>query len=456
MPSTLLMILLFQVSSHAGWNTNKPEALLAAEQARQMIYKADISFNIKTPNPLQPEGRTCRLIVSGDQTMLLRGPSKNRDANGKVGEHPGFQRLVTPKEAWLFQDGEISADLYERGYDAGCAGCRDYDRVTADITDYRSLGMYFLAPTIHKRPLEEALSDHWDLPGVYRQEHTDDGLWKVTHKTMMDDEQSVTTWYIDPAMDWNIVRCENHLGGSMMANVVSEYTQYDGIWFPKVSRYTDRNGRVICTLTVTSAKLNNSEIPEKPSPELLGLVSGTSITRFNSEGGQKRLVWVGKDKEPISDREYAKRVSNGELKWDPRHRERVRRIIAEPPPFTVTAADMRKTQLQGYVYCLREESFWKNHIRNFIHDYKLDDEQRNKAWKVFQRCENQRQRYVKSIKAQLAKLKKEALEASDKRFDEIKTQMHKLNEPVHEIFEKKLKPGLMKIPTRKQRAAAEK
>jgi hypothetical protein len=107
------------------------------------------------------------------------------------------------------------------------------------------------------------------------------------------------------------------------------------------------------------------------------------------------------------------------------------------------------------------EGEWEKYVREFIARYQLNDAQKQRAEIVLKSCQEQAASYMAKRKA--------SLEAIDKRIEELKGEKDsaqevrklterktKMLEPVQQIFEKRLKPRLERLPTRAQRAAAEK
>lgn len=91
------------------------------------------------------------------------------------------------------------------------------------------------------------------------------------------------------------------------------------------------------------------------------------------------------------------------------------------------------------------ESEWERYTREFIARYKLDQKQTTIAERLLRRCQSRGNDYVTRRRAAF----QEAGRSGDaERLDALRA-------PIGEIFEKQLKPGLDRIPTRAQRAAAE-
>ena len=108
------------------------------------------------------------------------------------------------------------------------------------------------------------------------------------------------------------------------------------------------------------------------------------------------------------------------------------------------------------------ESQWETYVREFIQKYHLDDGQKERALSYLKDAQEAAKRIVEKTKPEIEQLDKKLLglgEGKDadklKELNEINARRTKLLEPIGEIFEKQLKPRLEKLPTQKQRKAAE-
>ncbi|MCH7871982.1 MAG: hypothetical protein IID33_09820 [Planctomycetes bacterium] len=110
-----------------------------------------------------------------------------------------------------------------------------------------------------------------------------------------------------------------------------------------------------------------------------------------------------------------------------------------------------------------DEGEWERYTREFVARFKLDDQQHNAARRILRDCQEQRGRYLASKRERIDQLQKRlSANESDKadrllrEFENARRELKELKRPVVKIFEKQLKPRLDKLPTRAQRAAAEK
>lgn len=97
---------------------------------------------------------------------------------------------------------------------------------------------------------------------------------------------------------------------------------------------------------------------------------------------------------------------------------------------------------------------WEQFVRDFVAEYELDADQQQKAVMLLLRCEVKGDSFLASKADALEKLEAERLDPAKKA--EADEKLAKLLAPIDDIFEKNLKPGLEKLPTRAQRAAVEK
>ena len=120
-------------------------------------------------------------------------------------------------------------------------------------------------------------------------------------------------------------------------------------------------------------------------------------------------------------------------------------------------ADSRARMIRHYLH--PHETLWERYVRGFIKRYRLNDQQSQKAWLLLLECQRRadalisrdRKKLVPLVNALLA-----AREAKDQqKVDRLSREFRRLRKPVDDLFSKRLKPGLERLPTRAQRKAAE-
>ncbi len=107
------------------------------------------------------------------------------------------------------------------------------------------------------------------------------------------------------------------------------------------------------------------------------------------------------------------------------------------------------------------ESQWETYVREFCARYKFDEEQKQRAQSILKDCQDQAGQHLRSIRTDLEKIEKDLAAAgkggpeASKKSADLNQAKSKLVAPINDIFDKKLKPRLEKLPTRAQRAVAE-
>ena len=106
------------------------------------------------------------------------------------------------------------------------------------------------------------------------------------------------------------------------------------------------------------------------------------------------------------------------------------------------------------------EGEWERYVREFIERYQLDDAQKQRALAILKDCQEQARNYLARRQSTLDRLDEEAkkLAGEKDKIEELKKineQRAKITETVTQIFEKRLKPRLERLPTTAQRQAAE-
>ena len=108
------------------------------------------------------------------------------------------------------------------------------------------------------------------------------------------------------------------------------------------------------------------------------------------------------------------------------------------------------------------ETEWEAYTRDFITRHQLNDEQAQKAWNICAACQEQARAYVASRRADFEELDQQMASArasgsltDPPSMQKLESRREKLMQPVTRVFDERLKPRLDRIPTRKQRAAAD-
>lgn len=105
------------------------------------------------------------------------------------------------------------------------------------------------------------------------------------------------------------------------------------------------------------------------------------------------------------------------------------------------------------------EGEWEKYVREFIERYQLNDSQAQRAKLVLKSCQDQANNYMQKRRTQIEQLDEQIEEMGKSKerardAQKLRERKEKLLAPIGQIFEKRLKPRLERLPTSAQRAAA--
>ncbi|MEW6252426.1 MAG: DUF433 domain-containing protein [Planctomycetota bacterium] len=254
----------------------------------------------------------------------------------------------------------------------------------------------------------------------------------VTRTYELDGRHHETRWWLDPERDWNVVRCEERRDGATRAAVTSELRRFGDVWFPGTVEYRNGAGNLLAAYRVRAVKVDEPGLPKKLTPAFIGVEPGTNITRRNRDGSDA-LVFLDGD-ELVSDKEFSRRARAGEIK--------------RGPTFEREADDLHRVYLRFKALQPYTPSAWEQYVRAFILQYRLTQEQQNKAWAVHRACTERANKYLAARKDQIARLEQEAA----RKPEDAKTaaRLSELRRPIEQIFARQLVPGLHKLLTPEQ------
>lgn len=414
-------------------SSDKPEALIQAELARDAIKTARIDwsgqFLFEGGEAGQRThfytwrcaGRTCTQELCGDdEGVYMRGE----------GQQPLAAKFQNP-EFVLTKDGRV---WNHEGRSPIARVWDDRDRFK--LLDFRALG---LNPSSLYRDFSGMLASAQVVPD-YTCVVEVDGVYRVTAHTPAPHGDFV--WWIDADREWNVVRTRV-INEDGVVNSESEYelAQFDGRWFPRVIRQyrgAARDGDLFWRFIIIGAEFNRPDHPKELTPASIGIEPGMQLEYINLTEPCLSPCWDGSSIAPLSD--FLARVRRGEATFGPTLlRERAR--AAAHWERTVAA---QTAAAKGSVAWKNFESAWERYTREFIERYKLTGEQSQHAWTMCRECQNQAREYAERHREGFDKLDREPT-------DRLRTE---LLSPIDTIFEKRLKPRLNDIPTSAQRNAA--
>lgn len=348
-------------------------------------------------------------------------------------------------------------NVYEYEQDFG------YGRVT-DLRDLRMIGLTSHTPFNElKRHWLEAITTAGNVGMFSHWESGYEGdlfvVKYVRHEaTYKGSQKHAWTWTLDPEKNWNCVEFGQTVDGIPSTSVPhwrTDYELYDGVWF--LSR-VEMNlwGGLSWEMEVLSASFNQPEHPEVFIPEDIGWFPGIRVQRVTentdpNDGGFMHRWANGQYLTSKEFRDIQDSLDLTELEW----------LTSQNHPGGYTA-------LPRWFYDATwlaendvemEPGLWEEYINRFICKYVLDGKQRKKAWELLRECQDRAYGHWDEHKEDFEKnveRRQEALESGDKqKIERAEKSQKRLLEPFNIIFEKRLKRGLEKIPTKKQREAAD-
>jgi hypothetical protein len=423
------------------WQDQRPEALLRFEEAREAIVTADVTMSKVFPlRETSNEPWYLRNIIAGDEVAFLSlgTPSGITSWRGETGE-PVYKGPYT----WL-REGNV-----EWGYQAGENNCQyRINPLNKRVSDFRSAGMGYKPTTAGP---EEAITELLGTSDVIYSEEMEGDIYRVEARG--NDETVV--WRIDPALDWNARSCELWRGDELIVYSETEYEDVGGTFIPTRVGYFNNDGDAYILVTVEDAVVNDPALPIDLVPEYIGMEVGCNV--FGD--GKPGTLYAGNGK-TLPSKELLAAEARGEIQVGPIMLARRR---GEPTSWSLPPATVVKARLLGetsntatsqpeagdqeqhefHAKPAVELDEWDKYVLKFIRDYGLNDEQAQKAIQTLRSCKLQRDHFLEA--------QKDRMEALRKKGD--KEKLDKLLAVPTRIFEERLKPGLDRLLTRKQRSS---
>ncbi|MCG3125814.1 MAG: hypothetical protein CHACPFDD_00641 [Phycisphaerae bacterium] len=435
----------------------RPSALMAMEQARTGISRADINWTIAHPRETTgAQGKPMHyrtVIVDSRIAEFNNGTDDGVTAETEDGAPVRGQLLAlyAPGQRWEFSERSLTGDLWE-------------DNRPTNVADVRCVGLLPRPALVDGDPGETLWKypKQQNVPRRYRQKQVGE-VFEVD--MLVPDESRIVRWIIDPRVGWNPTRCQAIEDGRVAAESVTEYGEFNGTWLPVACSYFNGKGELITCVEVQGAKINTPDIPEFLEPEFIGLEPGIHVSSRKhgamTYAGQGRLV---------THDEYRELVADGQIKTSQRLSEFVTRLereywerkaaeyaagqtaAATPDviPAGVTTSRPARPVTSAPTPATDD---WERYTRDFIARYKLDEGQTNSAMRILRDCQQQRDHYLRVQKSRLEALEHKAAEGDESVRQKARDELARVRKPVDEIFEKRLKPALEKLPTRAQRQA---
>jgi len=436
---------------------DRPEPLVRLEGQRAGLQTAQVEWSRWTHDKgddfrfytSRIAGRSMAVDQRGDSAGHIGGePTSRRRGDGDL-----RRTLIAGDQVWMYEQGNVTASVFPRArgafYDL-CALGLSYSFSLRDVPDT----LWFDGPQARPRTYDVSETD---------------GRVVVRAQT----DRGEVTWWLNPERGWNAERVTRAEDGQIVQESRSTLKQYGDIWYPETVLFfssTYHDGREPCEIVrIHSASFNQPDHPQQLTPADIGIDSCFNVELHDENRKPVGLFkWTGD--EIVTVEEYNRRSKAGEVKPGPHFerlaavlRERADRLREAGDP-RLSAHDLRTAQMALASDAMKTgyESVWEAYTRQFIDRYTLDGEQSEKAWGVLRDCQQRANQYLDGRKAAFEKLQKSLegvnqakVEDRQRAMAEVEQRRQALIKPLDDIFEKRLKPGLEKLPTRAQRKAAE-
>jgi len=364
-----------------------------------------------------------------------------------------YEKIPNAEGVTAYDDDGFPASAYAMRYmfkSDGTSPQRIAENTLISVIDYVS--PWFSKPfDLRDAGLTEVWAPGWSDWNIFDEivayhEQPRDGLIEVTG--IQKDGRRVI-WGINPDKGYNPEYVQyTDAQGAIGGTIVSELEDYNGYWFPRSITSFNRDGNSIQTLAIQRASVGDPGLPGALGLEQLGIECGFAVEFPSRSGDERQQAWDGR--QLISVAEYQRRRRAGELKLGP----------------TVVAAYSRSRPAETLETCARSVPlFWEAYTREFIERYKLNAEQTQKAMSILKQANESAARVLRTEAGRkLVPLFEKMQRAKDQvPWDvAVKSANERMSDPekkalakLEGIFDRELKARLEKIPTRRQREAAE-
>lgn len=416
-----------------------PQPLLDAELIRMQFSTASVEWS-----HTQPKNEDTRFFASkfagDDHSYTCRGTATGQrlpgpDRSGVAYAFSEDRSLFVGGEQWCYTEESVQAEIREGG---------DY----RPFMDVRLLG--FVDTDAASDAPGEYLPD-----GIsrYEVEEIDD---TVQVSAFFGEESAIRRlWVLSPAAGMQPIQCSTFAYGEELTRSETRYQQVDNRWFPKESEYFFR-GSLTSRIDVLEVSFDQRWHDQELSPDDIGIVPGIHILQAE----HPVLLWDGERRVTIQ--EYAERLSrkaidnSAMLDLDRRWKE------GTAPRRYSNRGDESDGFGLGPAVKLTP-SLWETYVRRFIAFYRLDKEQTGKAWKHHGECQTayfdfakEREDELKELQSRIADLEKKTdrSEAEAAKLAETRKRLEAIEGYKAKVFDERLKPGLLKLPTESQVTAA--
>lgn len=316
------------------------------------------------------------------------------------------------------------------------------------------------------RSLEDTFwRDPVNLPSARKYSESREGdLWVVTAHT----DVGTVKWWIDPDKGWQAARIALFDNQGLLAEARVALAKWGDEWFPKTVQYFVRGyldaKEPQITINISNAVFNSPDLPQRFSPEDIGIVAGVTVVMERNEAWREVGYGVYDGKGGIK---RQRTPTGAPVAAD----ANARAENGKPDPRTDLSGSLNPEESRWQAQSRAAiESLWQRFTRLFIQKYQLKDDQQQNAWNICKECEKQAESYVSGhqssferIEARLVTLRNvpavsepaNAIDGPSRLRAQAEGELELLMRPINKIFQDQLVPRLNKLPTRAQRVAAD-
>ncbi len=437
------------------------ELMLAYRQGLFSTAYIEWAYDGTTLHQNVPMDRFTSQYAGGDYLLVEHPPDDPKVVNERKGKPWAFSenRILVQEngDRWSHVPGSVIGNLK--------------DESSAEpfrVKDIRSLGLlpWVLEPHDAKELKPLGLFERRLLPEVqyFESRPLDGSLHEVV--AYMENETE-THWKLDVEHEFAPLACKKVTtledGGTFTEEVILSYDNIDGRRFPTRIEFLS-NGSRYGLATVSHAEFDRPQhVQELNVGEALRMIPGTNVYRSSDAGWTGPLVFDGDRALPVLE---AVTLEQAGLLDTSEFLTRVIRWEDDPKwAYPKTAEDFA-----GQHQVTRTPGLWEDYTRAFIRENNLDKQQVQDAWAHLRRCQTKAYAHLDEHKADFLEIRQERVvqramlqdrETGDVQREEAQKLLAALTERenglygrIDSIFQKLLKPGLVRLLNPDQLEAA--
>lgn len=425
--------------------TSVPKELLIARQNRTLAAKGRIAWSFRTEEAVYH----CTTRFAGDEWI-----------NERVVPGLPDQSIIE-----LHKDGE-----YWAMYGDDSIVCR-ISQAPLGVYDARAIGF---SPRGMTENLDHITADPLSF-GVKIAKKTytvtDDATYRVitTHITTEGGGIYTMKQWLDPDKGFGVVKSQEFFKDRLTSESITLLREdAEGHWFPSATNvYQAGENEPSFTITVEETIFDDESLPDSLGPEDIGVEIGTNIRRKGA-GSRDLMSWDGEKLAPFID--VARKINRGELEKGPRvkavfARLQAKDLVRKAVNQKIKEAGDADTHKQWSTRRSSDNIFraWELYVLRFIKFYGLDAGQHNGAMSIYRTIRETGETYLRRKQSDFETLNKKINDLASlsetknklKVVDELANERVRLERPLIELFNNKLKPRLASLLTRKQQALGE-